>query len=577
MPLPRYFAGNSSLLDDAVSPTFDWIELAGAAAYVDLPSGLAMAAAVSSAVLFNPVGSQADRAMRGDVARSTYGVTGAGVKIGILSDSFNIRGGYALDVMSGALPTGVTVLKDGPSGSADEGRAMAELVHQVAPGAQLAFYTAFAGETDFAAGIRALAAAGCKVIVDDVTYLDEPFFQDGGAIQRAVADVVAKGVSYFTSASNEGTNFYEHAFTGVSTTLPGLGGTYKAQNFGTAAAPATMQSLTIARGATATIDLQWDQPFASIGTGHASGDSLGLVLYNAAGKIVASALANRTGGDPVQILRFTNTTTSSDFRLAIVTNGGSFAPSLLKYIVYGQGVTINDRNAGIGSGTVIGHEMSAGGNSVGAIAAAQAPALGGGGAIESFSSVGPGTILFDAKGNRLPIALSAHKVDFIAPDGVATSVFSPFYGTSAAAPDAAAVAGLMLQANPSLSPTQVSALLATSAIPVTGPAGGVGAGLIQAPGAVQQALAAGTRALRIAASGPGITGTASAAGPIPMRGALAALAGDPTAQADFVTHIDPGALDATWQDQPVGAFAMLHNANADVSVLPFDLIQSLSA
>jgi hypothetical protein len=56
---------------------------------------------------------------------------------------------------------------------------MMQIIHDIAPGADLAFYTAFYSEQDFANGILALAAAGCKVIVDDVSYFDEPFFQNG--------------------------------------------------------------------------------------------------------------------------------------------------------------------------------------------------------------------------------------------------------------------------------------------------------------------------------------------------------------------------------------------------------------
>jgi hypothetical protein len=70
---------------------------------------------------------------------------------------------------------------------------MAQLVHRIAPGAQLYFHTAFNSEADFAQGIRDLAAAGAKIIVDDVTYFDEPFFQDGGVIQKAIEDVAAQG------------------------------------------------------------------------------------------------------------------------------------------------------------------------------------------------------------------------------------------------------------------------------------------------------------------------------------------------------------------------------------------------
>ncbi len=97
----------------------------------------------------------------------------------------------------------------------DEGRAMMQIVHDVAPGAGLAFYTAENSEADFANGIGQLAAsvasggAGAKVIVDDVGYFDEPFFQDG-LVAQAINTVEANGVAYFSSAGNNGTLAYDN-------------------------------------------------------------------------------------------------------------------------------------------------------------------------------------------------------------------------------------------------------------------------------------------------------------------------------------------------------------------------------
>jgi subtilisin family serine protease len=436
----------------------------------------------------------ADQALGGSVARGMSGATGAGVVVGILSDSFNITGAYADDVAHGLLNPGATVLKEGPAGSSDEGRAMAELIHQVAPDAQIVFYSGFGGQADFAHGISALAAAGASIIVDDVTYLNEPFYQDGAAIQAAVEQVVASGVSYFTSASNQGGNFFESAFTPLTTALPGLSGGFVAANFGTAAAatppaPTPYVNLSIARGATATIDLQWDAPFASIGASAGATTSLGMVLYDATGRIVAYALRSEIGGDPVALLQFTNSSASTNFRLAVITDGGQTVPSQFKFIAYGQGTSIADPRAGQGSGSIIGHEMVPEANTVGAIAYSQTAAFGGGGSVEGFSSRGPGSFLFDAEGNRLDTKLSSTGVDYVAPDGSATSVFNPFYGTSAAAPNAAAVAALMLQVSPGLTPAQVSAILASSTIAASGPAGSAGAGLIQAAAAVKAAIA----------------------------------------------------------------------------------------
>jgi subtilisin family serine protease len=265
-----------------------------------------------------------------------------------------------------------------------------------------------------------------------------------------------------------------------------------------------LESLTVAKGATVTLDLQWDQPFANIGTGHAAADSLGMVLYDAAGHIVAYAMNDQVGGNPDQILQYTNTSGAAGLRLAIVTNGGTVAPGQFKVIAYGSGITINDRYAGIGSGTTIGHEMVADANIVGAVNYANTPQFGGDGTVESFSSAGSAGLLFDASGNRISAAAGGG-VSFLAPDGSATSVYSPFYGTSAAAPNAAAVAALLLQANPSLTPAGVTNILEQTAIAARGPAGAVGAGLIDAAAAVRMAGSSGA-----ITAGAGMTGSDTA-------------------------------------------------------------------
>src|SRR6476469_8146819 len=176
-------------------------------------------ASVSQALKpFTKVGaatSQGVQAQRVDRVRG--GIDGRGITVGALSDSFDtatetIAGDpltihAAQDIKSGDLPReGVTVLQDDPSpGSTDEGRAMLQIVHDVAPRAKECFATADGGELNFANNIRALAdkSGPCKanVVVDDVGYFAEPFFGDG-VISDAVDDVAAQGVHYFSSAGN---------------------------------------------------------------------------------------------------------------------------------------------------------------------------------------------------------------------------------------------------------------------------------------------------------------------------------------------------------------------------------------
>ena len=167
------------------------------------------------------VTSQGDTAMRANLARATFGVDGSGVTVGVLSDSFNCLGGAAADITSGDLsPVNGCPGACELHGVTDEGRAMLQIVHDVAPGSSLAFATAFNGEASFATNIQSLAAAGAKVIVDDVIYLAEPFFQDG-IIAQAVNNVVAGGAAYFSSAGNQARKSYQSVFRAGPVFAPG--------------------------------------------------------------------------------------------------------------------------------------------------------------------------------------------------------------------------------------------------------------------------------------------------------------------------------------------------------------------
>ena len=113
------------------------------------------------------VTTQGDIAMRSNVARTTFGTTGSGVTVGVLSDSYNCLGGAALDIANGDLPP-VALLQEEPgcsSSGTEEGRAMLQIVHDIAPGAALAFATAFAGKANFTSNIVALKNSGSNVIV----------------------------------------------------------------------------------------------------------------------------------------------------------------------------------------------------------------------------------------------------------------------------------------------------------------------------------------------------------------------------------------------------------------------------
>ena len=148
--------------------------------------------------------SQGVAAMQAD--RLPRRVRGAGTSVGILADSFDcFGGGLAQDTASGDLPAEVVILDDTNTASClDEGRALAQIVHDVSPRSRIGFHTGFNGQANFAAGVRALADEfGADVIVDDVLYFQEPFFQDS-VISRAIDEVHAQGVVYVVRSRQRG-------------------------------------------------------------------------------------------------------------------------------------------------------------------------------------------------------------------------------------------------------------------------------------------------------------------------------------------------------------------------------------
>jgi len=452
------------------------------------------------------VTSQGDVAMRSDIARTTFGVDGAGVTVGTLSDSFDCLGDAAADVASGDLPAGINVLEEeaGCISGTDEGRAMMQLIHDVAPGASQAFHTGFNGPADFAQGIIDLANAGANVIVDDVFYLTEPFYQDG-PIAQAVDQVEEMGIPYFSAAGNDGRNAYASIFrnTGVSGSRV-IGFRGERHDFDPGPAVDDLQTVTFGPGFT-TIIFQWSSPYASACPRCPGATTdLDFVVYNMAGDLVFASLIGNIGGDPTELIFFTNNgTTNLTFQIGLERVSGP-APDHMKYLYMGP-MTVVDHPTN--SGTIFGHANAAGAEAVGAAFYDDTPAFGQDPPLlEPFSSAGPQPIFFDARGKRNSSPEIRPKPEIVGPDGTNTTFFGfdvdsdgdpNFFGSSAAAPHAAAVAALILQNannalaglnnNNALTPNQVYKALETTAIDMLTPGfdDDSGFGFIQADAAIQ--------------------------------------------------------------------------------------------
>ena len=490
------------------------------------------------------VDTQADQAQYADVARANYGFTGAGVKVGLLSDSFNTSTftniHYADDVASGDLPNNVEVLQDAAGGE-DEGRGMAQLVHDLAPGSSLAFATAFESEAGFANNIVSLAADGAKVIADDVLYFDEPSYQEG-IVAQAVDQVAASGVTYFSSAGN---NAFEHKATGyegawqTGATYNGGGETSTLMQF----APG-QDYIPITLAASEVIILQWANPAASAGGSGATAD-LDLFLTNQDGtQVYLTSEDSNIGADPVEGFQLSGGAGGTYYLRVGLYDG--VAPSEIRLMVLSNGDKANFTSPASNTniGNFYGHAAATGAIGTGAARYYRTPAFGVTPPLpEYFSTMGPDKILFDTSGNLLATP-SIRSPQLTAVDGGNTTFFGfddghdtdslpNFYGTSAAAPDAAAVAALMLSARATLTPLDVKNLMMDSAIDMgaKGFDNQTGAGLVDANSGV-----AGDQAFHLGA-------TAGHSGDLVV---LAYDSGNNRTELDLYTNADTTVDGAIW-------------------------------
>ncbi len=416
-----------------------------------------------------------------NLARASYGANGAGQKVCVLSDGVT---SLAAAQASGDLPA-VDVLP-GQSGTGDEGTAMLEIIHDLAPGAALGFATAFISEASFADNIRALAASGCTVIVDDILYFDESPFQDG-PVAVAVNDVTAAGVLYFSSAGNEGnktdgtSGTWEGDFKASTVANPTpLAGIGPLHDFGDGG-----NSLRVTEAASAGAILTWAEHYTLSG-GTAATDYDLYVLDGALSSVTGSSMSrqNGSGGNDRAYERVTNVPNGS----RLVVNrfaAGPTAPPMFNLIAFRGKVDPALSTAG----TTRGHSAAAAAFSLAATPAltpfdGSTPpgpfpnAFTAVNATESFSSDGPRRIILRPNGAEITPGNRSttggtlrQKPDLTAADGVSTSApgFSTFYGTSAAAPHAAAIAALLKSSAPALTPAQVRTALTSTAIDIEAP------------------------------------------------------------------------------------------------------------
>jgi hypothetical protein len=440
------------------------------------------------------------------------GYTGAGQKVGAISDGVT---SLADSQAQGELPADVQVLD---AGNGDEGTAMLEIVHDMAPGATLAFNTVGDSLTSYVGAFHNLANAGATLITEDIAIDDEPAFQQGIAATTA-EDLAQHGVWISSSAGNLGGRHAPRVPAAGTGRTPddAAGGTYA--NCGGGAPMNTVNlrgtdntyNLNLLPGAALLVTLQWSEPRAIFPTAGQGGfTNLDLYLVDAAGTdcLAFSNAAQANGvGDTIEQFIYQNTSGAPQpTRLVVNVAGTSSAartPLLdLRWRALSAGVQTLDPPDRAGSlnpdSNYLGFATSAGAvNASVSTDPATVP-------LESYSAAGPVQIGVTSrcpsgspgpcKGRPGPEFKTFGAPNWAAADGVSVSGaggfgsgtcptvvqgLCRFFGTSASAPGAAGVAALVLEENGGkTAPRNLNSLLAGLAVPRGG--GAFGAGVLRA-------------------------------------------------------------------------------------------------
>ena len=398
------------------------------------------------------VRNEADFAQRSKKARMQFDVNGSGISVGILSDSAK----HADDsIKSGELPESFTILPGRFGNGTGEGTAMAEIIHDMAPGAKLFFAKAGPGKSGFAESIRLLGQAGCRIIVDDISYSNEWQFQDD-VIGIAVNKVVENGALYISAAGNEGSllrgnsTTWEGDFADGGVTIRPLPNG-RVHQFGA-------ENFNILKSGASDANLQWSDEYRT------SANDYDLYVLNASGtKILAASNDIQNGNDaPVEII---NVVYQGE-RLVVL----KLADAAPRY------VRLSCQNSPLKyatTGQIVGHAGTANCMAVAAANAAKvAPdAFTTFTKLQNYSSDGPHRKFYKPNGEPFTPGnfMASGGISIPAPaltggDNGRTSVpgFRRFPGTSAAAPAVAAIAALVWSKSPGLSNTQVRSILELS-------------------------------------------------------------------------------------------------------------------
>ena len=437
------------------------------------------------------VASQGVAAMYADAAKIEYGLDGSGITVGVISDSYDcysqsenpekLQRTAEIDKASGDLPDGAYALEESNDClfRTDEGRALMQIVHDIAPQASLVFLSGGNGIASTINGIKKLVdEIEVDIIVDDTGLGSETYFQDD-LISQTIDEAAEKGVIYVTAAGNSGRNAYQSAYRNSFDSVLDV----NAHNFSDNGSTDVFQKFSLPENSTMNMTLQWSNPAYSVSGSPGAQTDLDISIINSEGtQVILSANRINISNDPIEFISFTNPAGSgqTSFNFMISKSSGE-PPELIKYVIEGRFAGKIEEYT-TNSGTTVGRANAGSAISVGAVDYRKTPNTGATSPVlQHFSSAGGDTpILFDFAGERLAAPVVRAKPEIVGPDNVNTTFFNydddqgnvendshpNFLGTSASAPHVAGVVALLLQLNPDFSPSDIKVILQQSAVDV---------------------------------------------------------------------------------------------------------------